>query len=98
MVHLSEVLGVPVLDAGGKRVGRVDDLRVDSQRGVVDRIVIRTRDGACWVPWSVVESFSPEHRRVALAEGADPTPSRGTEPDTLCLKRDVLDRQIIDTR
>ena len=98
MVHLSEILGLPVLDAVGARVGRVDDLRVDSQRGFVDRIVVRARGTMHAIPWSAVESFSPEHRRVALAEGAALAPWAGPEPETLCLKRDVLDRQIIDTQ
>jgi flagellar motility protein MotE (MotC chaperone)/sporulation protein YlmC with PRC-barrel domain len=98
MVHLSEVLGLPVHDAIGARVGRVDDLRVDSQRGLVDRIVIRGRGATHAVSWSSVASFSPEHRRVALAEGAALSPWAGPEAETLCLKRDVLDRQIIDTQ
>src|SRR5512143_4294729 len=98
MVHLSEVLKIQVLDAAGERLGRVDDLRVDSQRGVVDRLVIRVRAGARSVPWGAVASFSPEHRRVALAEGTVLAPWNGPEAETICLKRDVLDRQIIDTQ
>ena len=98
MVHLSEVLKLPVLDAVGARLGRVDDLRVDSHRGVVDRIVVKIRGASHAVAWSSVESFSPEHRRVALAEGASLSPWAGPEPETLCLRRDVLDRQIIDTQ
>src|SRR5215468_3422369 len=98
MLHLSEVLGLPVLAADGTRVGRVDDLRVDSQRGVVDRIVVRSRAGARSVAWSSVGSFSPEHRRIALVESGRLEPWNGPEPDSLCLRRDVLDRQIIDTQ
>jgi sporulation protein YlmC with PRC-barrel domain len=98
MVHLSEVLGLPVLNADGSRVGRVDDLRVDSHRGVVDRLVIRVRGEARSLPWSSVASFSPEHRRVGLVEGAVPGDWIGGESETICLKRDVLDRQIIDTQ
>ena len=98
MVHLSEVLGLPVHDAVGARVGRVDDLRVDSYRGVVDRLLVRSRGASHAVPWSAIDSFSPEHRRVELAEGAVLAPWGGPEVDTLCLKRDVLDRQIIDTQ
>ncbi len=98
MVHFSEVLGLPVFDADGSRVGRLDDLRVDSHRGVVDRLVIRGRGEARSLPWSAVASFSPEHRRVGLVEGAVPGTWHGGEPETICLKRDVLDRQIIDTQ
>jgi sporulation protein YlmC with PRC-barrel domain/CBS-domain-containing membrane protein len=98
MVHLSEVLGLPVLDAAGSRVGRVDDLRVDSHRGVVDGLVLRVGGGLRSAPWSAVASFSPEHRRVGLVEGSQLAVWNGAEPDTICLKRDVLDRQIIDTQ
>jgi flagellar motility protein MotE (MotC chaperone)/sporulation protein YlmC with PRC-barrel domain len=98
MVHLSEILDLPVLDASGARLGKVDDVRVDSHRGVVDRIVVRARGAARAVPWSAVETFAPEHRRIVLAEGSVLTPWNGPEPETLCLKRDVLDRQIIDTQ
>jgi sporulation protein YlmC with PRC-barrel domain/CBS-domain-containing membrane protein len=98
MVHLSEVLGLPVFDADGARIGRVDDLRVDSHRGTVEGIVLRIRGELRALPWRAIESFSPEHRRVSLIEHAQPGPWNAGEPDVLCLKRDVLDRQIIDTQ
>jgi sporulation protein YlmC with PRC-barrel domain/CBS-domain-containing membrane protein len=98
MVHLSEILGLPVFDAEGSRAGRVDDLRVDSHRGAVDRLVLRVRGETRSVPWGDVAAFSPEHRRVVLAERALPEAWSGGESDTICLRRDVLDRQIIDTQ
>jgi len=98
MVHLSEVLGLPVFAADGSRAGRVDDLRVDSHRATVDRVVLRVRGDMVSVPWSDVASFSPEHRRVGLVEGSTPAVWIGGESETICLKRDVLDRQIIDTQ
>jgi magnesium transporter len=98
MVHLSEVLGIPVFDADASRLGRIDDLRVDSQRAAVDMIVLRARKGLAQLPWSAVSSFSPEHRRVALAPGATPSVWGGGVAETICLRRDVLDRQIIDTQ
>ena len=98
MVHLSEVLGLPVFDAEGSRIGRVDDLRVDSHRGSVEGLVLRIRGETRVLPWSAIESFSPENRRVGLIEHADPSPWNAGEPDVICLKRDVLDRQIIDTQ
>jgi sporulation protein YlmC with PRC-barrel domain len=98
MVHLSEVLGLPVFDAEGSRIGRVDDLRVDSHRGSVEGLVLRIRGEVRSVPWRAIDSFSPEHRRVSLIEHADPSPWNPGEPDVICLRRDVLDRQIIDTQ
>jgi flagellar motility protein MotE (MotC chaperone)/sporulation protein YlmC with PRC-barrel domain len=96
VVHLSEALNIRVFDAGGRRVGRVDDLLVDSSRGVVDRVVLRSGRRRTWVRWEGVETFSPETRRVELAEGAAPEPVDGQASELLHLKRDVLDRQIID--
>jgi sporulation protein YlmC with PRC-barrel domain/CBS domain-containing protein len=98
MVHLSEVLRLPVFDATGARLGRVDDLHVDSTRGVVDRLVLRSRAGASSVSWHAIDSFSPEHRRVGLKEGATLDAWNGAAEEALCLRRDVLDRQIIDTQ
>jgi len=98
MVHLSEVMGLPVFGADGSRLGRVDDLRIDSQRGVVDCLVVRVRGDMRSVPWSAVDSFSPEHRRVGLVESTVLSPWNAGAPETICLKRDVLDRQIIDTQ
>jgi sporulation protein YlmC with PRC-barrel domain len=98
MVHLSEILGLPVVDADGVRVGRIDDLRVDSHRAVVDGLVIRVRGELRSIGWGAVATFSPEHRRVGLATGAVPAVWKAGESETICLKRDVLDRQIIDTQ
>ena len=52
------------------------------------------------VAWESVETFSPETRRVVLAEGAglEGGPEAETGGETLYLRRDVLDRQIIDIR
>ena len=89
---------MPVLDAEGTRVGKVDDLRVDSQRATVDRLLIKRNGAPGAIPWTSIASFSPEHRRVALSEGTVVSAWPGPEPETICLRRDVLDRQIIDTQ
>jgi len=98
MIHVSEVLALPVVDAGHQRLGRVDDLVVDSAHGWVEHLVVRTGDARSVLPWSQVAALSPEQGRVVLAEGASPRPleGNGTDGDFLCLRRDVLDRQIID--
>lgn len=100
MIRLSEVLGIAVLDARGERLGRVRDLRVDAVRHAVDRVVVRPRGAArgvsAWLAWGAIESFSPGNRRVVAVEGASLAPLDGSEPETLLLSRDVLDRQIID--
>jgi len=96
MVHLSEALNLPLFDGGGRRVGRVDDLLVDSSRGIVDRVTVRAGRRRSQVRWEGIETFSPETRRVVLADGAVVEPDKAPAGDLLHLRRDVLDRQIID--
>jgi magnesium transporter len=96
MVHLSEALNLPLFEGSGRRVGRVDDLLVESSRGIVDRITVRAGRRCSQVRWEGIETFSPETRRVVLADGAVVEPVDAPAADLLHLKRDVLDRQIID--
>lgn len=97
MIHLSVVLGMPVLDAEGRRVGRIGDLVADSVRGAIVAVVVkRRRDPEALVSWRDVESLSLDSRRLALLAGAKPGAERAAEAETLHLRRDVLDRQIID--
>lgn len=100
MVRLSEILGIPVVDAEGRRVGRVTDLRVGAQRGTVERLVVRphgaSRESRAGIPWPAVETFAPAHRRIVLSGPPGLLPETGPDPESWCLARDVLDRQIID--
>jgi sporulation protein YlmC with PRC-barrel domain len=100
VIHLSEVLDLPVADSEMKRLGRVDDLVVDSAEGAVQRLILRRGKERLAVAWAGVASLSPDQGKVLLAEGASPvaTELAGAEGETLALKRDVLDRQIIDTQ
>jgi len=95
MVHLSEMLNVPVLDAAGVRLGRLHDVLLDSQRSHIEAIVLRGRGGSRRAAWSEVETFSPLARKVVLREGAVPAPYEDGS-DLLHLRRDLLDKQIID--
>lgn len=97
MVHLSEILGLPVFDSGNKRLGKLDDLRIDPLTGLVRQILIRRNSSTISAPWSQVETFSPGSRKVELREGAELGPAGECEGETLCVRRNVLDRQIIDT-
>jgi magnesium transporter len=98
MIHVSEVLDLPVVDADHQRLGRVDDLVVDSAHGTVERLVVRRGEARTVVPWAQVAALSPEQGHVVLVEGASllPLEGNGTEGEALSLRRDVLDRQIID--
>jgi magnesium transporter len=99
MLHLSEALNLPVYDASDVRLGRLEDVLVDTGRGVVERVLIRgAKRSISHARWAQVETFSPENRRVILVEGAIIEAGPGGDGEVLFLKRDVLDRQIIDIR
>jgi len=98
MIHVSEVLDLPVVDASHRRLGRVDDVVVDSGQASVERLVLRRGRERASVAWSGVDSLSPDQGRVVLHPAARPSPESepSGEREALSLRRDVLDRQIID--
>ena len=96
VLHLSELLDLPVCDRDGTRLGRIEDLRVDVLRSHVNGLVVRRATGVITVPWSSVETFSPDHRRITLSTVAQPELLTSGDSEAILLKRDVLDRQIID--
>ncbi|NPV08547.1 MAG: magnesium transporter [Anaerolineae bacterium] len=95
-IYLSQILGRAVWDAQGRRVGRVSDVLVaETERGFppLRAIALRPDDGQeTLIPAGEIAWLSPS---VILksTEPARYTP-RG---DELWLKRQVLDRQIVDT-
>jgi len=101
MIHLSEVLALPVADSELKRLGRVDDLVVDSTEAAVQRVVVRRGKERLAVSWAHVASLSPDQGMAVLVEGAQLAAvdtTAAAEGELLSLRRDVLDRQIIDTQ
>lgn len=96
MVHLSEILGLPIFDAEGKKIGRLKDLQLDPNLNRVERLLVHKGGATRFFPWTAVGSFSPEHRRVTLTEEAQPLEAAPGELEATQLRRDVLDRQIID--
>ncbi len=99
MAYMSELMGKPVADVDGERIGRLKDL-VASVRGEMPHpeivaIVVTRPGGSLIVPLSdVVVLVAPA---VPLTKRlCDIVPYEPGEND-LFLARDVLDRQIIDT-
>ncbi len=97
MVHLSEVLGLAVLDADNCAVGKLHDFQIDPMTGLIRYLHVRRGRGSQVYPWSAVEAFSPETRKVELSGGCKPLPDAEVPAELILLARDVLDRQIIDT-
>ncbi len=99
MPYVSELLGKPVADVDGVRLGHLDDLiailRGDVPHPVVTAIVVKRSRGIFIVPMSeVVVLVAPA---IPLTKQAkDIEPYLPGERD-IYLVRDVLDKQIIDT-
>ncbi len=99
MPYVSELLGKPVADVDGARIGHLDDLiatlRGDVPHPVVVAIVVKRSRSSLIVPMSaVVVLVAPA---IPLTQHAkDIEPYQPSEHD-LYLARDVLDKQIIDT-
>jgi CBS domain-containing protein/sporulation protein YlmC with PRC-barrel domain len=94
-IALTELLGLPVYDSGGKRAGRVREAAIvpaeDTQR--LSSLVVRTSQGEFLVPVSAIHNVDDEVRVSTPA--ADWTRYAGGE-GMLLLGRDLLDQQIID--
>jgi magnesium transporter len=97
LAFLSEILSLPVQDEQGRRLGRVDDLVVDSSQAQVEKVLLRNGRKVTEIPWGAILGLSPESRKMVVKEGTVPQPVEGPAAgDGLCLRADLLDRQIID--
>ena len=99
MAYVSELIGKPVVEANGERVGQLTDL-VASARGEVPHpkivaVVVKRGRATLVVPFSSVALLAIP--AVALTQSlSEIVPYEPGERD-LYLARDVLDKQIIDT-
>lgn len=95
-MFLSEVEGKPVEDREGKTIGRLADLVVTPQEGfppVTAIIVDLDRGGQATVPWQQVMEIE-ELCTLSVAE--DKISRYEVTESDLLLKKDVLDKQIVD--
>lgn len=99
MLYASEFIGKPVVDADGKRIGKLKDL-IAARLGEVPHpllvaIEVKQRSGSLFIPMDDVAALIsiaiPLKKKIS-----DITPYEPTGED-LHLVRDVLDKQIIDT-
>ena len=95
MLALSEIIGQPVFDAAGARVGRVRELAMVPQEDAnhVALFVVRTMVGDRLLAMRMVHSINGGVRSSASV--ADWTVFSGSE-GMLLMDRDLLDQQIID--
>jgi magnesium transporter len=98
-IYVSELLGCPVCDASGRRVGRLHDLKVrldESFPKVTTLHIRRGRGKVLALDWAEVASFAG--RRIVLnpgGEGKMAAPDVKTEE--MLLKEELLDKQVVDT-
>ena len=95
-MYLSEVVGKSVEDSDGKIIGRLADLVVTPGEGFppVTAIVVDTGRGRqAVVPWAQVMEVE-EFFTLSVSE--DKTQSCEIHENDLLLKKDVLDKQIVD--
>ncbi len=99
MLFASEFIGRPVVDADGKRVGKLRDL-LAVRHGEVHHpqlvaVEVKQPSGSTYIPMNEVAALIslaiPLKKRISEITPYTP------QPDDLHLVRDVLDKQIIDT-
>lgn len=100
MLYLSQILGIPVVDASGERIGRVSDLAISTGE-VFPRITSLAIKGPGRVPFMVswrkyVGEFSEE--QIVLDVDSHDIRFSFLQPDEVLLARDLLNRQIVDTQ
>jgi CBS domain-containing protein/sporulation protein YlmC with PRC-barrel domain len=98
MLYLSELLGTPVYDAAGRRVGSIAELAtlpaVQARRVSLLLLSDGKDEPRRSVTWEQVESLEPHS--VSLRITADRIPSAIPDESFLLLRNDLLDQQIID--
>ncbi len=92
---LSELLGLPVYDPSGGKVGRVREIALVPQEDTnrISAFVVKTGQGDRLLSTHRVKSVNGGVRSLLAA--SDLTPYNGSE-GMLLLERDLLDQQIID--
>ena len=99
MIYLSQMLGNPVLDANGEKIGVVNDLGI-ATREVFPRVTSLAFQGPGKTPFMIswrkyVDTFDDSCVRL----GVPATDIRFSylQPDEVLIARDLLNKQIVDT-
>jgi CBS domain-containing protein/sporulation protein YlmC with PRC-barrel domain len=95
-IFLSSVLGKTVINAQGHEIGRLRDLVMVPGDGFpeVSHLLVQNRGRILCVPWQRVALFN---RFVVSVSGSlQSIPSYQHQGSEILLKRDILDRQIVD--
>jgi hypothetical protein len=97
VLHLSLVLGADLVGTAGGRLGRVDDLVVrlgEAEYPPVTGLLARVAGRAVFIPGDAVGEL--ENGRVTLTTDRLDLRRFERRPQEVLLRKDVLDRQLID--
>lgn len=97
VLHLSLVAGGALVDGDGERLGRVDDLIVrlgDDDHPPITGVLVTVAGRQAYVPAERVSDIASGEVRLSKAK-LDLRPF-GRRPEEVLLKKDVLDRQLIN--
>mgnify|MGYP000366977905 FL=1 len=100
MPYLSQILGTPVFDASGEKIGNVSDLGA-AVGEVFPRITALAFKGPAKVPFMIswrkyVQSYDDD--RIVLNVDAAEVRFSYLQPNELLLRRDLMNKQIVDTQ
>jgi CBS domain-containing protein len=97
MEYLSQLIGRPILDLSGERIGSITEVVVTPSEPVpvVSALQIKTEDGALFLPYSSIEP-NPDSKSLSLRTILSDIQLYNPRPTDFSLVRDVLDKQIVD--
>lgn len=100
MLYLSQMIGKPVVDATGEKLGTISDLAISTGE-VFPRITSLAFQGPGKVPFMIswrkyVDQFTEDG--IVLGVNAHDIRFSYLQPDEVLLARDLLNRQIVDTQ
>ena len=100
MLYLSQMLGKPVVDAAGEKIGTISDLAISTGE-VFPRITSLAFQGPGKVPFMIswrkyVDQFDEDG--ITLSVNAVDIRFSYLQPSEVLLARDLLNRQIVDTQ
>ena len=100
MNYLSEMLGIPVIDSTGEKIGVVNDMGIATGE-VFPHVTSLAFQGPGKTPFMIswrkyVESV--DNDAVRLAVPATDIRFSYLQPDEVLLARDILNKQIVDTQ
>ena len=100
MIYLSQLVGNPVYDLDGEKIGRVNDLGIATGE-VFPRVTSLAVEGPGKTPFMIswrkyVGSFNEDEIRLKVI--ATDIRFSYLQPNEVLIARDLLNKQIVDTR